>query len=170
MEAVPRAPGDLVQHPEVHRPQVADEPPQYVGRPSRPAKPRADARDTLGADPVVADEPRAAVGVNAPRFRLGDVVEEHRQLPDLPSREAAAHRLREGRRDPRVVRRQQAEIGEQRVGGLERAKECSQTVNRWGGDWPAARIAAISGRTRPRTDHASAWRMAGNSAAVPGRG
>ena len=121
MEPVARAPGHLIQHPEVHRPEVvADEPRQHLRRATRPAKPRRDGGDPLGAEPVVADEPGAPVGVDAPRLRLGHVVEQHGQLPDLTACEAAPHRLLERRRHPRVVGRQEGQIAEQRVGGLER--------------------------------------------------
>ena len=134
VEPVARAPGHLVQHPEVHRPEVvADEPRQHLRRAARPAKPRGDGRDPLGADPVVADEPGAPVGVDAPRLRLGHVVEQHGQLPDLAAREAASHRLR--RTTPPPARRGApgGRRSPSRASAASSARsECSHTVKRCG--------------------------------------
>ena len=73
--------------------------------------------------------------------------------PPIGSAKAAATRASCGASRPRSASNASAASSAR--------SECSQTVNRWGGDWSAARIASISGRTRRRTDHASAWRMAG---------
>ena len=51
---------------------------------------------------------------------LRHVVQQDRQLPHFPAGETAPHRLGERGRDPRIVRRQQAEVLPERVGRFER--------------------------------------------------
>ena len=121
MKPVAGAATDLVEHPEVHWPEVlADEQGQDLAGAARPAQPRGDRLHPLGPEPVVADEAGAAVEVDAARLRLRHVVHQDRQLPHFPAREAASHRLGERGRDPRVVRRQQAEMLSERIGSRER--------------------------------------------------
>ena len=108
----------------MHRTEVvADEALQHRRHPSRQPKPAGNGDHTKRADCVVADEAGAA-GLDAPGLRLGDVVEEHRELERLAPRAAVPERLAQVLEDLIAPRRQLPNMVEQQI----RSLDCAQAV------------------------------------------